>query len=143
MVILGEIYISGIVNQTSKCSNISLLDNPFGEGKIYKSEDIGRWTFEGKLEYLGKVKKETLHIPEDTDKKTSPKPEVSKKTKLEKSTINISKEKTKTSEIKSNNFNIKSYDYWAVNDVLARNTTENFKTILSSDPRKHFIDWWL
>lgn len=31
------------------------LDNPFGEGKIYKTGDIGRWTFDGKIQCLGRV----------------------------------------------------------------------------------------
>ncbi len=31
------------------------LDNPFGEGKIYKSGDIGRWTFDGKVQVLGRL----------------------------------------------------------------------------------------
>lgn len=31
------------------------IDNPFGEGKIYRSGDIGRWTFDGKVQILGRV----------------------------------------------------------------------------------------
>ena len=31
------------------------LNNPFGPGKIYKSGDIGRWTFDGKIQCLGRI----------------------------------------------------------------------------------------
>lgn len=56
----GEIYIAGIqvgLGYIGKpeLTNKRFLDNPFGEGKIYKSGDIGRWTFEGKIQCLGRV----------------------------------------------------------------------------------------
>lgn len=41
----------------------------------------------------------------------------------------------------SNDTFIKDYDYSRVNEVLARNTSTNFKTISKIDVRKYFIDW--
>ena len=58
--VIGEIYISGIqvgngyIGKPELTSKV-FLDNPFGEGKIYKSGDIGRWTFDGKVQCLGRV----------------------------------------------------------------------------------------
>ncbi len=58
--VVGEIYISGIqvglgyINKPERTSKV-FLDNPFGEGKIYKSGDIGKWTFDGKVQVLGRV----------------------------------------------------------------------------------------
>lgn len=58
--VAGEIYISGIqvglgyINKPERTSK-AFLDNPFGEGKIYKSGDIGRWTFDGKVQILGRI----------------------------------------------------------------------------------------
>lgn len=31
------------------------MDNPFGNGNIYKSGKLGKWTFEGKFESLGNI----------------------------------------------------------------------------------------
>ena len=58
--VAGEIYISGIqvglgYIRNPERTRASFLDNPFGEGKIYKSGDIGRWTFDGKVQILGRV----------------------------------------------------------------------------------------
>ena len=58
--VVGEIYISGI---QVGCGYIGkpdmtaekFINNPFGEGKIYRSGDIGRWTFDGKVQILGRV----------------------------------------------------------------------------------------
>lgn len=58
--VVGEIYISGIQVGLGYIGKDELtkerfMDNPFGEGKIYKSGDIGRWTFDGKVQCLGRV----------------------------------------------------------------------------------------
>ena len=58
--VTGEIYISGIqvgLGYLGKpiLTNKSFLDNPFGEGKMYKSGDIGRWTYDGKVQCLGRI----------------------------------------------------------------------------------------
>lgn len=58
--VTGEIYIAGIQVGLGYLENPELtaekfLDNPFGEGKIYKSGDIGRWTFDGKVQCLGRL----------------------------------------------------------------------------------------
>ena len=58
--VIGEIYISGIqvglgyIGKPEMTAS-RFLDNPFGPGKIYKSGDIGRWTFEGKVQCLGRI----------------------------------------------------------------------------------------
>ena len=58
--VTGEIYISGIqvgLGYLGKpqMTKERFLDNPFGEGKMYKSGDIGRWTFDGKVQCLGRI----------------------------------------------------------------------------------------
>lgn len=58
--VVGEIYISGIqvgLGYIGKpeLTNEKFLDNPFGPGKMYKSGDIGRWTFDGKVQCLGRI----------------------------------------------------------------------------------------
>ena len=58
--VVGEIYISGIQVGYGYIGKPELtaekfLDNPFGEGKMYKSGDIGRWTFDGKVQCLGRI----------------------------------------------------------------------------------------
>lgn len=58
--VVGEIYISGIqvgLGYMGKpdMTSAKFLDNPFGSGKIYKSGDIGRWTFDGKVQCLGRI----------------------------------------------------------------------------------------
>lgn len=56
----GEIYISGIqvglgyLNKPEMTKE-KFLDDPFEEGKMYKSGDIGRWTFDGKVQCLGRI----------------------------------------------------------------------------------------
>lgn len=58
--VVGEIYISGIqvgLGYLGKpeMTKQKFLDNPFGTGKLYKSGDIGRWTFDGKVQCLGRI----------------------------------------------------------------------------------------
>ena len=58
--VVGEIYISGVqvgLGYMGKpdMTSAKFLDNPFGPGKIYKSGDIGRWTFDGKVQCLGRI----------------------------------------------------------------------------------------
>ena len=58
--VVGEIYISGIQVGLGylgkpKMTKEKFLDNPFGNGKMYKSGDIGRWTFDGKVQCLGRI----------------------------------------------------------------------------------------
>lgn len=58
--VAGEIYISGVqvglgyLNKPEMTQE-KFLDNPFGEGKMYRSGDIGRWTFDGKVQVLGRI----------------------------------------------------------------------------------------
>ncbi len=58
--VVGEIYISGIqvglgyIGKPELTSE-KFLDNPFGTGKMYRSGDIGRWTFDGKVQCLGRI----------------------------------------------------------------------------------------
>lgn len=59
----GEIYISGITKPGLWKTPAKLLDNPFGEGKIFNSGKIGKWTFDGKLEIISETK---LPIKTDT-----------------------------------------------------------------------------
>ena len=57
---LGEIYILGSLKENAKYEPDDFFDNPFGKGKIYKSNFSGRWTFDGKLEIIKNAdKKET------------------------------------------------------------------------------------
>ena len=58
--VIGEIYIAGIqVGEgyigKKELTEQRFLNNPFGSGKIYKSGDIGRWTFDGKIQCLGRI----------------------------------------------------------------------------------------
>lgn len=58
--VVGEIYISGIqvgLGYLGKpeMTKERFLPNKFGKGKMYKSGDIGRWTFDGKVQCLGRV----------------------------------------------------------------------------------------
>lgn len=55
--VVGEIYIAGIqVGEgyigKEEMTKQRFLKNPFGPGKIYKTGDIGRWTFDGKSSVL-------------------------------------------------------------------------------------------
>ncbi|WP_435166822.1 amino acid adenylation domain-containing protein [Paenibacillus glycanilyticus] len=55
----GEVYIStvglakGYLNQPEKTAE-AFIDNPFGEGKIYKSGDIAKLLPDGTVEYVGR-----------------------------------------------------------------------------------------
>ncbi len=58
--VVGEIYISGIQVGIGYLGNPELtnqrfLPNKFGSGRMYRSGDIGRWTFDGKIQCLGRV----------------------------------------------------------------------------------------
>lgn len=58
--VVGEIYISGIqvgLGYLGKpeMTKEKFLTNTFGPGKMYKSGDIGRWTFDGKVQCLGRI----------------------------------------------------------------------------------------
>lgn len=58
--VVGEIYISGIqvgLGYLGKpeMTKEKFLPNAFGPGKMYKSGDIGRWTFDGKVQCLGRI----------------------------------------------------------------------------------------
>src|SRR5207302_6908442 len=56
----GELYIGGegvargYLNRP-ELTEERFLENPFGEGRIYRSGDRGRWLASGELEYLGRV----------------------------------------------------------------------------------------
>lgn len=58
--IKGELYISGhglalgYLNKP-ELTEQRFKDNPFGEGKIYKTGDAARWTEDGEVEYLGRI----------------------------------------------------------------------------------------
>ena len=57
---VGEIYISGIqvgLGYLGKpeMTKEKFLPNAFGPGKMYKSGDIGKWTFDGKVQCLGRI----------------------------------------------------------------------------------------
>lgn len=58
--VVGEIYISGIqvgLGYLGKpeMTKEKFLPNAFGPGKMYKSGDIGKWTFDGKVQCLGRI----------------------------------------------------------------------------------------
>ena len=56
----GEIYVGGEGVARGYLNRLELtaqrfLENPFGDGRIYRSGDLGRWLTSGELEYLGRV----------------------------------------------------------------------------------------
>ena len=56
----GEIYIGGICLSNGYLNLNSLtkekfVQNPFGEGKLYKTGDLGRWKSDGNIQYIGRV----------------------------------------------------------------------------------------
>ena len=56
----GEIYIGGIqvgcgYLGKETLTNEKFIKNPFAEGRLFKSGDIGRWTKYGKLQCLGRI----------------------------------------------------------------------------------------
>ena len=56
----GELYVGGAgvargyLNRPELTSQ-RFLENPFGDGRIYRSGDLGRWLASGELEYLGRM----------------------------------------------------------------------------------------
>jgi amino acid adenylation domain-containing protein len=56
----GELYVGGesvargYLNRPELTAQ-RFLENPFGDGKIYRSGDLGRWLASGELEYLGRA----------------------------------------------------------------------------------------
>ena len=56
----GELYIGGegvargYLNRPELTAQ-RFIENPFGDGRIYRSGDLGRWLASGELEYLGRV----------------------------------------------------------------------------------------
>lgn len=60
MMVAGEIHIGGdsvargYINNREK-TDLYFIANPFGEGKLYKTGDIGRWWPDGVIEIMGRV----------------------------------------------------------------------------------------
>ncbi|MEE1281411.1 MAG: amino acid adenylation domain-containing protein, partial [Acutalibacteraceae bacterium] len=52
--ITGEGVARGYLNRP-ELTNEKFVDNPFGEGKLYHSGDLARWTENGDIEYLGRI----------------------------------------------------------------------------------------
>jgi amino acid adenylation domain-containing protein len=58
--IQGELYVGGVcvsegyVNQPALML-VKFLDNPFGEGKLYKTGDLVRWLNDGNLEFISRA----------------------------------------------------------------------------------------
>ncbi|PWG67213.1 thioester reductase, partial [Enterobacter mori] len=36
-------------------SEQQFIDNPFGEGKLYRSGDLAKWRSDGEIEYIGRI----------------------------------------------------------------------------------------
>jgi amino acid adenylation domain-containing protein len=58
--VAGELYVAGIQVARGYLNNETLtqqffLDNPFGQGRMYKTGDKARWRQDGTIEYLGRV----------------------------------------------------------------------------------------
>ena len=58
--ILGEICIGGVGVAKGYLNRDDLnkekfIDNPFAEGKIYRTGDLGRWLKDGNIEYIGRI----------------------------------------------------------------------------------------
>ena len=56
----GEIYIGGVQVGNGylgkeDLTNQKFINNPFAKGKMFKSGDIGKWTYDGKLQCLGRL----------------------------------------------------------------------------------------
>lgn len=132
---LGEIYITGEVKSETEYISSNLFSNPFGKEKVYKSGNIGRWTFSGNLETFGKAKTE---IQDKTSSKISS--NTSDTTKIDRHEeippkLNMDTQKIQNRNVADKLFDIKTYDYYNVNDILSRNTNTNFKTISETNPR--------
>lgn len=52
--IAGDSLARGYINNPEKTKE-SFIEHPFGEGKLYKTGDIGRWLADGTIEILGRV----------------------------------------------------------------------------------------
>lgn len=52
--IAGEGLARGYLNQPELTSK-KFVKNPFGEGRMYRSGDLAKWTVNGNLEYLGRI----------------------------------------------------------------------------------------
>jgi tyrocidine synthetase-3 len=52
--IAGKGVARGYLNRP-ELTNERFVDNPFGEGKLYRSGDLARWLPDGNLEYLGRM----------------------------------------------------------------------------------------
>lgn len=100
------------IKNNSDEKNLEIFDNPFGKGKICKTDNIGKWTFEGKIEILGNASEYSEKFATKSKKKVS-------------------------SNLQNKNYDfLKTYDYTKVDKVLERNTIQNFKTISKIDVRK-------
>ena len=55
--IAGESVAQGYINNSEKTTQ-SFIDNPFGEGKLYKTGDQGRLTHDGHLEFMGRLEEQ-------------------------------------------------------------------------------------
>jgi amino acid adenylation domain-containing protein len=56
----GELYVGGASVARGYLNRLELtaqrfLENPFGDGRIYRSGDLGRWLASGELEYFGRA----------------------------------------------------------------------------------------
>ncbi len=52
--IAGDSVARGYINNRQR-TELSFVDNPFGEGKLYKTGDIGRWLEDGTMEIMGRI----------------------------------------------------------------------------------------
>ena len=52
--IAGEVLARGYLNQEELTAE-KFVDNPNGEGKLYRSGDLARWLPDGNIEYLGRI----------------------------------------------------------------------------------------
>lgn len=56
----GELYIGGICVSNGYLNLDTLteekfIDNPFGEGKLFKTGDLARWNSDGNIQYIGRI----------------------------------------------------------------------------------------
>ncbi|MCK4260253.1 MAG: AMP-binding protein [Halanaerobiales bacterium] len=52
--IAGDSVARGYINNAEKTSEF-FIDNPCGEGKLYKTGDVGRWLEDGTIEIMGRI----------------------------------------------------------------------------------------
>ena len=55
--IAGKSLTAGYLNRPELTAE-SFIDNPFGEGKLYRSGDLARYTHEGQIEFMGRIDKQ-------------------------------------------------------------------------------------